>query len=361
MSRASFASTRTRKPASLAAALVLVLVLAGSAPGLAAGAATTAKPSASTGGVSNVRGTTATINGTVNPNGLPTEYFFQFGPTVAYGSETEVGTLPAGLVTVKVGRVETGMQPGWHYRIVAKNELGETVGKDRVRTLRTSKLKVALDKPGGQHVVGGGAILTGGLTGAGAANHKVVLQAVPYPYTGAFVTVAGPVTAGATGRFSFALSHLSTSGEYRVATTDPRPIYSATQTLLVAIKVTLHVQTTSRRGIVRLYGSVTPAQTGAKVFFELQKPLKDKVFKSEKAEQRAEERGGQWVSQFVAVVRHATASLSRFSSRVTVKRAGHYRAYVQIKRGPLASGYSSSVTLRAAPGKKRRHRKHRKH
>jgi hypothetical protein len=358
MSRTSFVSRRTRWLTMLGVAAASLSL----PPHGALAAATTAKPSASTGGVANVRGASATLNGGVNPNGLPTEYFFQFGPTVAYGSETEAGALAAGLVTVKVGRLENGMQPGWHYRIVAKNELGETVGKDRVYALRTSKLKVTLDKPSGQHVIGGGATLTGGLTGAGAANHKVVLQAVPYPYTGPFANVAGPLAASASGRFSFTLSHLSSSSEYRVATTDPRPTYSRPQTLLVALRVTLHVQTTSRRGVVRLYGSVSPAETGAKVFFELQKPLKDKVFKSEKAEERAEERGGHWASQFVATVKHATASLSRFSSKVLVKRAGRYRAYVQIKKGPLVSGYSATVTLRAAPGKKKRkhHKRKRK-
>ena len=356
MSRPRFWTTRFALLTALLAAICLTPELASTLT--SASAATTGKPAVSTGGVNNVRGTSATLNGTVSPNGLATEYFFQFGPTLAYGTETSVKTLPAGLLTVKVGLVETGMQPNWHFRIVARNELGEAVGKDRVYAVRSSKLKVKLDSPAGQHVVGGTAILTGAVTGTGAGNHKVILQAVPYPYTGAFVNVGSPVTASAVGRFVFTVSHLATSSKYRVGTLDPRPTYSSEETLAVAIKVTLHVRTSSHRGIVRLYGTVSPAETGAKVFFQLQKPVKEKVFKSEKAEARAEERGGHFVSQFVATVKHATTTLSRFSSKLTIKKPGRYRAYVQIKKGPLVSGYSSTVVLKAIPGAKKHHKKH---
>jgi hypothetical protein len=358
MRRSTFASGRGRVLLALSTALLLASLP--SLPSIATAASPVAAPTVATGSVNNVRGATASLNGTVNPNGLATEYFFQFGPTTTYGSETSVATLPAGTTAVKVALTETGMQLNWHYRLVAKNALGgEQLGKDRVYTLQTTRLKSVLSKPTGQPILGGSLTLTGTLSGAGAANHKVILQTSPYPYTQAFVDVGNEQIASATGRYSFTVSHLTTSAEYRVATVDPRPTYSSAVTALVAVRVTLHVRTSSHRGVVRLYGTVSPAENGAHVFFQLAKAAKPKVFKSEKAEERAEEKGPHYISQFSSTVKHATLTSSRFSMVVTVKKAGHYRAYVQVKRGALSSGYSlSTVVLKAAPSSKKHTHKH---
>jgi hypothetical protein len=355
MKRSGFASGRARALLALSAALLLA-----SLPALAPNALASspvASPTVATGSINNIRGATASLNGTVNPNGLATEYFFQFGPTTAYGSETSVGMLPAGTTTVKVALTETGMQLNWHYRLVAKNAFGgEQDGKDRVYTVQTTRLKVALAKPSGQQVVGGSLTLSAVLTGTGAANHKVVLQTSPYPYSQAFVNVGAEQIASATGRVSFTVSHLTTSAEYRVATVDPRPTYSSPVTDPVAVRVTLHVRTSSHRGVVRLYGTVSPAQSGARVFFQIAKAPKPKIFKSEKAEERAEERGERYVSQFSASVKHATSTFSRFSMIVTVKKAGRYRAFVQVKRGALASGYSSTTVVLKAVRSSKKHK-----
>jgi hypothetical protein len=323
----------------------------------ASAAATTTPPIVTTGGVNNVRGTSVTLNGTVNPGGLATEYFFQYGPTLAYGSESAVKTLAAGALPIKVGTPVVGVQPNWHYRLVALNSLGTVEGKDHIYTIQPTKLKVAINKPTGQHVLGGTLVISGTLTGAGAANHTVVLQASPYPYTQPFVDVTPTQIASATGRYSLTVSKLTTSSEYRVATLDPRPVYSSTVTVLVAPKVTLHVRTSSHTGVVRLYGTVSPAMSGAKVFFQISKPQKHKVFKSEKAEERAEEKGPHYVSQFGTTLKHATNSFSRFSAIERIAKAGRYRAYVVVKKAGMVSGYSAqTVVLKAAPGAQRHHR-----
>src|SRR5436853_2141432 len=89
--------------------------------------AVTAKPGApvaTTGKVSHVRGSSSTLNGTVQPHGLATSYYFQYGPTVAYGSQTTPGSLVAGYTRIKVGQVVTGLRLGEHYRLVATNAAG---------------------------------------------------------------------------------------------------------------------------------------------------------------------------------------------------------------------------------------------
>src|SRR5437870_5068249 len=88
--------------------LLIVAALAGAAAlsPLESEAATTkpGPPLADTGNVSHVRGSSATLNGTVQPHGLATTYYFQYGPTVAYGSQTTSAALPAGYTRIKVGQ-----------------------------------------------------------------------------------------------------------------------------------------------------------------------------------------------------------------------------------------------------------------
>ncbi|MFH0888164.1 MAG: hypothetical protein V1871_03030, partial [Planctomycetota bacterium] len=55
------------------------------------GSSTTPEQSSSsitTNPATNVTQTTATLNGTINPNGVDTNVYFQFGTTTAYGSST---------------------------------------------------------------------------------------------------------------------------------------------------------------------------------------------------------------------------------------------------------------------------------
>src|SRR3954451_2949917 len=73
--------------------IAAVIAAATCALALAApGAAWAAAPKATTGGAHNVTYGTATVNGTVNPGGAATSYYFQFGQTHAYGGQTAIGS-----------------------------------------------------------------------------------------------------------------------------------------------------------------------------------------------------------------------------------------------------------------------------
>ena len=51
-------------------------------------AVATASPGATTRAATNVTATTATLNGTVDPNKQDTTYHFEYGKTTAYGTST---------------------------------------------------------------------------------------------------------------------------------------------------------------------------------------------------------------------------------------------------------------------------------
>jgi len=65
--------------------MLIAVALALLAPA-AASAAT--KPGARTGSAASITPTTATLNGRVDPNNAATTYFFQYGTTSLYGTNT---------------------------------------------------------------------------------------------------------------------------------------------------------------------------------------------------------------------------------------------------------------------------------
>ncbi len=91
-------------------------------------------PIVTTAAASAVGQAEATLNGTVDPEGKATEYFFEWGTTSSYGHTTE--KLPLGSVDQTghaVSAKVTGLAPGapYHFRLVAKNEAATTPGADR--------------------------------------------------------------------------------------------------------------------------------------------------------------------------------------------------------------------------------------
>jgi hypothetical protein len=117
----------------------LVLVAAG-----AGAAAVAAAPTAITGPISEVRATTATATGTVNPNGLATSWYFEYGTTTAYGSRTPTRSAGSGTQNVPVAEALTSLTPGttYHYRLVATNADGTSRGADGVFTTLSTPVAV---------------------------------------------------------------------------------------------------------------------------------------------------------------------------------------------------------------------------
>jgi hypothetical protein len=83
----------------------------------------------------------ATLNGTVNSNGLSTTYFFQWGLTTSYGNATVVESAGSGTSTVPVSANITGLTPNtiYHYRVVAANSAGTTNGLDGTFTTQIAR------------------------------------------------------------------------------------------------------------------------------------------------------------------------------------------------------------------------------
>ncbi|MGA9313333.1 MAG: NHL repeat-containing protein [Solirubrobacteraceae bacterium] len=96
-----------------------------------------AMPGASTGAVTGMSQTQATLTGTVTPGGFPTSYFFDYGKTLYYGNEAPLGGRTAGVGSeVVVSEAVAGLEPGttYHYRLVVSSPGGTAYGEDETFT-----------------------------------------------------------------------------------------------------------------------------------------------------------------------------------------------------------------------------------
>lgn len=100
--------------------------------GTASVAVAASSPSVKTGSATNRKETSAVLNGTINPNGSATKYWFQWGLTTSYGSTTAVHSLKAGIKAVAVHLTASGLSPDvkYHFRLVAQNAAGTATGAD---------------------------------------------------------------------------------------------------------------------------------------------------------------------------------------------------------------------------------------
>ncbi len=81
----------------------------------------------------SIESTKASLRATVNPSGSETKYYFEYGPTTAYGTKTAEGKLGAYLFNESASKAISGLTTGvtYHFRIVAVNALGTSSGADR--------------------------------------------------------------------------------------------------------------------------------------------------------------------------------------------------------------------------------------
>ena len=117
----------------VAIAAVTALVIATTGTALAAGA-----PIVVTQAAYSIGTTTATLGGTVNPNGVSTNYHFEWGLTTGYGTSGGTTNAGSGTSALPVDEPESGFSPNttYHFRLVATNSSGTTYGSDL--TFKTS-------------------------------------------------------------------------------------------------------------------------------------------------------------------------------------------------------------------------------
>jgi hypothetical protein len=327
MSRRAAHTLRMAAGALAAIATVAAPMALGPLAGDAAAAVTA--PTVYTGKAVHIGYASATLEGTVTPNGGNTSYYFQYGLTNAYGGQTTIADAGSGTSKVNVSLPITGLQPltVYHYRLVAVNGVGPTIGGDR--TLLTKKIPLSLQILSSPNPVlfGGPVTVQGTLSGTENGNRELILQQNQFPFTVGFQNApVNPVLTTATGGYTFTVSNLTLATQFRVVTATSPPVLSPVATEEVAVHVDAHLASTRRRRFARIYGTVSPAEDGMQVGF-------------------LRISHGRGVLAGGTVLLHRNATSSRFSRVVPVK-AGVYRVLIRITNGAQISTYSQPLVIR---------------
>lgn len=313
---------RTRTIFLLIAAL---LALAIPSTAIAAG-----RPSATTGKASDLSPSSATVSGTLNPNGLVTTWYFQYGPSTRYGSRTPAQDAGSGTKSVPVSASLTSLKPNttYHFRLVATNSAGNRLGADRtfktpqeptVSTIATTPNPVTFGKP---------VVVSGFLVGPkGGGGKQVALEGNAFPFTAGFQQIGNSVITADNGGFQFVFTPVVNVQLRAVALAD-RSVVSPVVLQSVAIRTTLRASKRGRRGKARFSGTISPARSASVVVI-----------------QKRTKRGG-WSNVTSILPRTKSGATSSTFSKKVRTRTGVFRAVARTGDGAHVQGISSRKRVR---------------
>jgi len=188
---------------------------------------TSGPPIVTTTAATTVTSTTATLNGTVNPNGASTTVIFKYGLTTAYGSTIAGTPSPlTGNTAQAVSANLTGLLPGntYHFAASGTNSNGSTDGNDM--TFVTPPILPVVTTTAATPVYGTMATVNGTVNAGGASTavsfdygltvaYGSTATATPATVTGNTTT---PVSANLTGLSLSTLYHYRAKGVNSVGT-----------------------------------------------------------------------------------------------------------------------------------------------
>jgi hypothetical protein len=291
-------------------------------------AAAARPPSVSTGGATAVSFGSAILNGTINPRGTDTSYYFQYGPTKAYGLQTGILDAGGGGKGVHVAVAVGGLAPltQYHFRLVAVNT-DFAYGGDKSFRTTTVPLSLAIFTSPDPVLYGDAIVVQGTLSGTHNANRPVVLQANSFPFTAGFANVGNPQLTNAAGSFAFPVLGLVQGTQFRVVTATAPSVISPVALESVDLRVSATAGRVGPRGKALFHGIVSPAMEHAEIAVMRQVH-------------------GRQVFVAGTRLRHRTTRSSRFSLLAKARRGNIYRVLVHIPGGPLSSTYSPPILVR---------------
>jgi hypothetical protein len=273
----------------------------------------------------------ATLRGTVNPRSLATSYFFQYGPTSAYGAQTAPASLAAGAAAVRVTAAAGALVPAttYHFRLVATNATGTSVTADRTFRTPAQALRVALAATPNPTSFGGPTTLVGTVTGTGAAGRPVQIQQRAFPFAGGFANVGNALVTDARGRFSMAVLSLPVTTQFRARVTDRAGIVSPVLPVGARAIVGTRVTSTNvrRGGRVHFSGTVRPSEPGRGIAVQ-------------------KRRDGRWITVAGTVARPGGGAFAIYGKTIRVSRGGLYRVFLGSGSGATVPNVGRTIRIR---------------
>ena len=286
---------------------------------------TTGAPTVTTGAASAVTTTTATLTGSVDPHGIATTYYFEFG-TKSPSTHTAVASAGAGSATVAVSVALSKLTPGttYVYRLVA---VGASTAIGATRSFTAGKIAPSLSLRSTANPVAAGARVNfdGTLSGTGVGVRTVALETEPYPYTGGFTQLGATEQTNASGTFAFTLPALNINTRVRAVTVGGSPsLVSAVIVERAVVRINLRVRRYGRP--VRFSGQIAPP--GAPVQIQIQRSVR-----------------GHWVTIVRTTTHRISARLAAYGYTIRRPHSGRYRIVAYVRNGSRLSSHSRVVTL----------------
>ncbi|MGE4428849.1 MAG: hypothetical protein AB7G37_20530 [Solirubrobacteraceae bacterium] len=298
-----------------------------------AAAQAASKPTVSTGLAGGITPQSATLTGAVNPQGANTRYWFQFGLTTKLGTATPKQSAGKGEAAVGAVAGITGLQANktYHYRIVARNGKGTTVGKKR--RFKTPVLPLNFTVAASPNILDYRETTTiaGTLGGTNNAKRQIQIQRNQWPYTAGFQPVGNTLLTNDDGTFALPVLESPFTSVYRVATTGKSPIISPPFEVPVRVEVDTIVGHTrvNRNARLQFRGKVRPAKVGVQV--GVQKLTSKKT----------------WATIAGSRTTEGGAPFARYKLRAKIRGTGGlYRVFVKVDDGSNVSHHGETIRIR---------------
>ena len=171
----------------------------------------------------NLTATSATLNGTVNPNDLSTVVTFEYGATSSYGNTATASQSPVtGNTIVNVSFDLTGLNPAltYHYRVKTVNSIGTTYSEDMTfTTLGQAPTAITTDATNKTAI---SATLNGSVNANGSSTTVSFEYGTTTNYGQTITAIQSPVTGNTDTNVSAEITGLNPSTTYyfRVKTTN---------------------------------------------------------------------------------------------------------------------------------------------
>lgn len=284
-----------------------------------------AAPSISSRAATGVTGGGATLNAGINPRGLATDVYFEYGTSTSYGTRTPTVGIGSGTSTVSASAPIGGLRPNtrYNYRAVATSAAGITRGGNRTFTTPRVPTGVAITPSTVKPTWGSGLTITGTVSGSGTT--PVAVEKLDFPFQGQWTPVA-TANSNSSGRFTLTVPPLFATTRLRVATRTSTVVTSGVSTVSVAVKVGLKTSRVSTRR-TRVTGAIWPSVPSGRASLQRQS------------------RSGRWIPVKRAGVTALGSDRSRYSFTVTRSRtrAMNYRVLVNPRNNGLQVSGSSRV------------------
>jgi hypothetical protein len=203
--------------------LIVALVIAfnyigcgGGGGGSSSGSSNTPSFLVTTNPATNITRTAVTLNGVVNPNGVNTTIYFQYGKTLTYGSTIGYQNVGSGTTNLNISVDLTGLKPNTLYNYRIRASRGGNTSSGANQTFTTAGLPPACVTDAASNIASDSARLNGtvnpnGLMTTAYFEYGITATPITYPIS----TTAQVIGTGTTGiTMTATINSLNTNTDY---------------------------------------------------------------------------------------------------------------------------------------------------